>query len=453
MKKEEIVSAFSRRADGPPPSDLAGNEDKLIFYKRVERIQETDDPSERLAILMEAGIGYFKADWIGCVDADFENRIMKPYFWCDARRGSMAETPFTERSFSDEMYRWVMAFRQNRTVHVLDVDEIRDIFEGEYQFYRELGVRSIVAIPFRRKTNGFVVIKNPGINVGEDYCTLKTFADMILVEVSEKKSHEIRSGETVPCYRDYLKSERDVFIKLFGKMRIETVRGTVSCEQLRRAKLDLIKLLVCSKYPVSSQDIIEQIEPNSAPRGFDGVRQLIYRTRQLTGNLFPEGVNLIETIPNGYRLNRYLNVITDLSCFRDYTRLAREESDPDAKAGYLQKAIDLYRGDIYVSGDCGDRIGLALTSKYSRIYQNIIEEFCSIHFGQRHYDVVHRVAAEALCRGHNDPDIYYWVVMSLFALKRNVSAEQHLNIACQSLDDDSSAWLRNRVQMGFKKCI
>lgn len=32
-------------------------------------------------------------------------------------------------------------------------------------------------------------------------------------------------------------------------------------------------------------------------------------------------------------------------------------------------------------------------------------------------DVVHRAAADAFLRGQNDQAIYYWLIMSLYALK------------------------------------
>ena len=428
-----------------PPSGNAVGIEKIDYYINIESVQEIDDPVQRLERLMKAATSYFQAEWMGTVDVDFEARIMKPYFWCDAVKGAMAETPFKERPFSDEMFRWIQAFRENKAVYVLNADAIQDIFEEEYQFYKELGVTSIIAVPFRHHTNGFIVIKNSHVHMGESG-TLMTLANLILSEVSEKKSREVTTVDFKPCYRDYLKTERDVFIKLFGKPMIETLNGYVTCEQLHKAKYDLIKLLVCSSYPLNSQEIMDQIEPNNAPRGSEGIRQLVYRTRQATGHLFPEGVNLIETLPNGYRLNAYLNVITDLSCFKKYTKWAREENDPDKKTVYLQKAIDLYRGDIFVSDDCGDKIGMALSAHYCRIYQNIIEEFCSIKYEQMDYDAVHRVAAEALCRGQNDSDIYFWVIMSLYALKRTSSAEQHLNLACQNLDKESGEWLRARLK-------
>ena len=118
-----------------PPSGNAVGIEKIDYYINIESVQEIDDPVQRLERLMKAATSYFQAEWMGTVDVDFEARIMKPYFWCDAVKGAMAETPFKERPFSDEMFRWIQAFRENKAVYVLNADAIQDIFEEEYQFY------------------------------------------------------------------------------------------------------------------------------------------------------------------------------------------------------------------------------------------------------------------------------------------------------------------------------
>lgn len=256
-----------------------------------------------------------------------------------------------------------------------------------------------------------------------------------------------------PCYRDYLKTEQDVFIKLFGKIRIETLKGAVTSDQINRARYDLIKFLAFSDNPVSSAEIMNQINPNGSPRNLNDVRQLIYRTRQATGHLLSKGSHLIETTQTGYRLSAYLNIITDFSCFDEYCGNALDESDPIKKAEYLQKAIDLYRGDIQESNDCGDKIGSAITSKYNRIFQNIIEEYCQIQYSLKNYDMIHQAATDAWYRGLNDPDIHYWIYMSLFALNRTVSAEKYIEAVYHDLDRQSAELLKKRISESLNSII
>ena len=126
-----------------------------------------------------------------------------------------------------------------------------------------------------------------------------------------------------PCYRDYLKSDKDVFIKLFGQIRIETLKGVITSERLQNAKYDLIKLFVVSNHPLNPQEIIEQIEPNKVPRGEGGIRQLISNIRKITRTILPGGIELIETMPNGYQLASDLNIITDFSWFIKYCKKAK----------------------------------------------------------------------------------------------------------------------------------
>lgn len=252
-----------------------------------------------------------------------------------------------------------------------------------------------------------------------------------------------------PCYRDYLKTERDVFIKLFGKIRIETLRGVVTSKDLQNARYDLIKLLVFSNNPVNSREIMYHIKPNGLSQKPDTIRQLVLRTRQATERLLPEGIDLIETSSNGYRLNAYLTFITDVSCFNKCCDNAQNESDPVKKAEYLQQAIDFYRGDILVSDDCSEKLGSALTSKYNSMFQNTIEDFCMIQYSMKNYDLIHGTATDAVYRGHNDPDIHYWIIMALYALNRTESAEKYLEKVCNVLDRQSVDWLKNRISKSF----
>lgn len=254
-----------------------------------------------------------------------------------------------------------------------------------------------------------------------------------------------------PCYRDYLKSDKDVFIKLFGQIRIETLKGVITSARLQNAKYDLIKLFVVSNHPLNPKEIIEQIEPNKVPRGEGGIRQLISSTRKITRNILPGGINLIETMPNGYQLASDLNIITDFSWFIKYCKKANNESALIKKARYLQKAVDLYRGDILVSDDSGDKIGVALTTTYNRICHNIVEELCDINNQLANYNDVHRVAAEALSRGFNDSDIHYWIIMSQYALGRTDSAEKYKKNARKNLDEESFILLEKRINDELKK--
>ena len=137
----------------------------------------------------------------------------------------------------------------------------------------------------------------------------------------------------------------------------------------------------------------------------------------------------------------------------EYCGNALDESNPIKKAEYLQKAIDLYRGDIQESNDCGDKIGSAITSKYNRIFQNIIEEYCQIQYSLKNYDMIHQAATDALYRGLNDPDIHYWIFMSLFALNRTVSAEKYIEAVYHDLDRQSAELLKKRISESLNSII
>ena len=105
----------------------------------------------------------------------------------------------------------------------------------------------------------------------------------------------------------------DVYISLFGELKITTEKGVLTEQELKSPKIArlLVYLLLKGKMTASPREIASAIWPGEDIEAtVKNIKGLVYRFRQ-TFELLSDH-RLIESTPTGYQINPRLNVLKDL---------------------------------------------------------------------------------------------------------------------------------------------
>ena len=71
---------------------------------------------------------------------------------------------------SDVWQRWIEAIKENHPLIIEDVEVIKGKYPDEYDAYKRLSVDSLIAVPFRPRPLGVVVIRNPKTDAVKGRC-------------------------------------------------------------------------------------------------------------------------------------------------------------------------------------------------------------------------------------------------------------------------------------------
>jgi len=124
-------------------------------------LHTTDDPKEIAMQTLRTACDFYAADWAGIVELDLELGVASPGWWYnpDPKVTSIQKMYEQEDFFS--MKTWISSFKHGNPIVISDISEIIKRSPQEYQVYKRLNVRSIMAVPFSSTPNGFLVIRNP----------------------------------------------------------------------------------------------------------------------------------------------------------------------------------------------------------------------------------------------------------------------------------------------------
>lgn len=123
-----------------------------------------------------------------------------------------------------------------------------------------------------------------------------------------------------------IESSHDVFVSLFGELKIYTSHGILREADLKSPKISrlLTYLLISGKKAHSSLEIAQALWPDDSTNPAKNMRNLIYRLRQTFGLISEK--ELIVSTASGYQFNPDLHIMTDYQQFDDLIQLASKAS-------------------------------------------------------------------------------------------------------------------------------
>lgn len=152
----------------------------------------------------------------------------------------------------------------------------------------------------------------------------------------------------------------------------------------------------------------EYADPEAVSRN---IRGCIYRFRRAFSLI--SDYPLIESTPNGYRVNPQLNIITDAQQFDRLYDVAMQPALIGRKVDLLKKVISLYRGPLFQSA-CDEHWIIGQVSYYRLHYIDAVNELLSTLASAKDYSSVREYAAEAIRIMPGNLKAYYWLIISLY---------------------------------------
>lgn len=298
-------------------------------------------PKEVALRVMEAACKFYDADWCGLIQVDLDLGLWKPLWWhneCQEDKTTILTNEFESSEFLD---RWVKAVRRGTPMVVSDAEDVKDTYPDEYRLYERLGIKSVLAIPLEPRQIALIAVRNPQ-RYTHQTSMLKLLAYVLLAAYNDKRMADSLSMAFSP---ENIKSSHDVFISLFGELKIHTSHGVLPESDLKSPKISrlLTFMLLSNKKALSSLEIVQEIWPEELEDKDEPgkkVKQLVYRLRQAFSIISDE--QLILSTPSGYQFNPDLHITTDFQRFDELCIAAAKATSAINKVRLLEKAASLY---------------------------------------------------------------------------------------------------------------
>lgn len=387
---------------------------------------------------------FYDGDWAGFLEVDLELGIWAPYVWCSLNPHDRTKELIPEFEEAAIMYRWLNAMRENTPIIVTKASELKNSFPDEYYIYKRLSVETLVAVPVKPRPCGFLVVRNP-----KRYSTrsslLQMLAFVVLAIVNEKKLIDSLQLAFSP---DNIKNERDIMANLFGSLEIYTSKGVLKEADIKSPKiLRLISyLLLNPKSSVPSREIAEKLWPDEDMDTdvlSNNVRGLLFRLRQSFSLI--SGYSLIETTPNGYRINPKLHIMTDLQQFDEYCDAALRTISTSDKVELLKEAIVIYKGKVLSSAD-DEHWVLPIASHYNLRYIGIVNELLRILAETGDIHNLHKYASYSVGVEPGNMNAHYWLIYAMGHMGVTEMATSAVNMAKSVLTDEEYDDLIHRLR-------
>ena len=206
--------------------------------------------------------------------------------------------------------------------------------------YERLGIKSVLAIPLEPRQIALIAVRNPQ-RYTHQTSMLKLLAYVLLAAYNDKRMADSLSMAFSP---ENIKSSHDVFISLFGELKLHTSHGVLPESDLKSPKISrlLTFMLLSNKKALSSLEIVQEIWPEELEDKDEPgkkVKQLVYRLRQAFSIISDE--QLILSTPSGYQFNPDLHITTDFQRFDELCIAAAK-----ATSAIQRKRVELIAKDF-----------------------------------------------------------------------------------------------------------
>ena len=399
------------------------------------------DPKEIALNVMRVATEFYDADWCGIFEVDLELGIFSPFWWYNRELGAMAQTLSKEIEVL-EYQRWIDSLKNHTAMVIEDAESVRETYPEEYGLYHRLQVKNLMAVPFWKGPLGFLVLRNP-----KRYTKQTSFLRMLnYVVVNSLSEYFMIETSKLTLTSPRITNDNDVYISLFGEMKIIGPKGVLTESELKSPKISrlLVYLLLSKKNGVSPREMADAIWPDEDAdcvcKNFKG---LIYRLQQAFSLISDK--RLVESTPNGYQLNPKLNITTDFRLFELKKTNAINAPTAEQKIELLKKAVNLYAGSFFHTAASEHWI-MATAVNYQHQYIAAVGELLKTLFDERDYASVHHFSAKALNFEPHSEDVYFWMIRSLVRIGHTEMARGELRTAQAKLFDEEYDVLMNRLK-------
>jgi DNA-binding SARP family transcriptional activator len=443
----KLLEGQSSDEDPLAGKDLAYYRDVVDLISNLEKtLRAYLEPEKVLETILKMVCDFYAADWAGAIDIDFDLGIWTPFYWYSSRNGPMGETTLRTFEPTEDYARWVKAYKEQRIVFCIDIEFIRRRFPKEYESYHRMQVKSLIAAPYYKGSNGFLVIKNPRQYIHET-SLIQILSYFVACEINDIRliqnclSHEPSK---------LLRKPRDVLISYFGGLSIETVYGRIPAKDFgRKEAARIIALLgLHPEKALASYQIFELLHPDAESADeISRIRYNIYNFHRSYGYALNK-MRLVISTETGYILNPELHIITDLQLFDEAVTASSKVADGIHKTKLLRQALNLYTGPIFPR--CSSEPWLMQTAlHYERLFGETSDCYCRLLNSQKNYGTLCDFAESTLQFDSTRPETYYWIIYSHLKRHYRKAAKRELIAARENMDTESYQILLRHLHRHF----
>ena len=418
--------------------------DTLVELEK--ELHNTDDVELIIDKTLQRACEFYGADWSGFLDVDTVMGVWSPYRWYNPSKNDKTRKLMAEFESIDCMKRWMKAMDESKPVFISDAEEIRKSDPDEYEMYRKLRAKSILAVPVFPRPTGFMVVRNPTQYMSpEESAMLQMFAYVMLTSINDKKSAEMLS---MTYTSDEIEKPNEVMIHLFGEVKIVTSKAVFTEKMLGApAAVQLLTFLILNQNKLyTSRDIAERFTLDNletdAEKMAGNLRTQISRVRKN----YPVISDLIVSPKNGgYMLNENYVIKTDIQMFNQCTAAAFATNSNLAKIDNLKKAVNMYHGDILESAS-GAHWLMQDANYWHLQYINAVNLLLEAFSKYDEYSSIQQYGEQSLHIASGNKNAYYWLIFAYIHLNAPEIARGTLERAKKFLIDEDYADLIEKLK-------
>ena len=377
-------------------------------------LHSSDDPDEIAGQTLKTACAFYGGDWAGLVTVDFDINIWSLLWWYNPRPNDRTSQFLKELESSDYLNRWLHSMEDDSPVIVEDVELLKEKSPEEYALYQRVKACSILAVPFKPRPRGFLVIRNPSRYINRS-SMLQVLAYVALNTANQKKMME--SVKLIKRPED-INNDKEIVIRVFGAIEIHSATGVLTQEKMKSPLMCrmLLFLLLNNRSAQTAMNIASVLWPeddslqNQEAR-HSNLRGIVYRFRQLFSLISP--YDLVVTTNSGYRLNPDLRIITDMENFDRAWDAVQNTSSTAQKMEMIKQAMSIYNGEIY-SPARGEHWLSAWSHHYRSRYLALANELLCKLASSQDWDAVCRYASQCQALVSDDMRTYFWLIYGLY---------------------------------------
>lgn len=226
-----------------------------------------------------------------------------------------------------------------------------------------------------------------------------------------------------------MKKSNSVEICFFGQLKIITPYGSVSEENIKSDKITkLLSYLILNRGTVVSVDVLSTIIwPQGVDEPYASLRALVFRTRKLLADIFPER-DFIVANGGSYKVNSYYKLNVDSDYLTERMNIFSSEK---GNINILDTDIDfiLRKSDPFLEKLSYDTWGLPVTTYYNSKMLSFIHTVVKALFNEKLYDSVVELATKGLVIDPLAENLHTIIIETLLAQGYKKLAINHYNNA------------------------
>lgn len=300
---------------------------------------------------------------------------------------------------------------------VFDVQEPEDsqiLSEYENGIMLKMGIHVLAVAPYYKRTTGYIYIRNPKRYIGL-YGLLQALS---YVCATERNEFKLMDRLNLAVSQKKCKTDRDVFIKVFGGLSLTTRFGSLTESEITSAlAVRLVAYLLINRTrKVSQRELSDILWPNADVESpIKQVKNVVHRTRNILSPIFPDNLVVSDKMGN-YYINPNIHILTDAGVFESLCRSGMlPSSTRKEKIHYLSRAVQLY-GHEFLPNYYGDPWLDNKRTYYHLSYIKAVQELLPLLYQEQAYSEMYSTSSAALNLEPGNGDIQFWHIRAMISL-------------------------------------